>query len=317
MGVTTVLVPVDESEAEGLLAGGGSDGLVERTARLRRRVARVDAVREKLHALLFPLWRGGERPVWSVRRWVASLRSPGAAAASTGWDPFVQLFGRSLPVAGSDGRAVAAALVELVDLASDDDFAAQLGEMLSSFDPKAGVVWREAPAFAEDARCEERIAIQRAQISAAMSAGDPARALRPLARLSAWSQPVWRFDGHQLGELLALAGIGIVPEPPSALLEELPGRESAASATTATSPMPARLGAFAGTGGYLTSGAVQLLAGALRLGRSSIAKQVGASGEPPAVAMRHLRLLEEAVLFCETRGLGLWETAGLEWHEED
>ncbi|MFM2151959.1 MAG: hypothetical protein RL199_394 [Pseudomonadota bacterium] len=310
MGVTTVLVPVDEAEVEAWLEGGPVEEAVSRTARLRRRVARVDAVREELHALLFPHWAGAARPRWSVGRWVAALRRPGSASASTGWDPFVHLFGRSLPVTGADARAVAATLAGLVDLDDDDACALRLEASLSAVDARAGAVWRSAPAFREVEGVARRIECQRKKLACAVSAEDLAATLPPLARLVAWSRPVWRFDGHALGELLAIAGIGVPPEAPSALLEERFGIDAVASAA-----LPSGLGDFTGTGGYLTGSGVKLLAGALRLGRMAIAKRIGASGEPAAIAMRHLRLLEEAVVFCEAKGYGLWETAGLEWHE--
>jgi hypothetical protein len=310
VSVTTVLVPVDEAEVERVLAGGGVGDIAVRAARLRRRVARVDAVREEMHALLFRYWSGAIRPRWSVERWITALRAPGAATPSTGWDPFVHLFGRSLPVVGPDSRAVASTLADIVALEEDEAFSDRLAASLASLDEQAGSVWRGAPAFIDIETIAPRVEGQRARIVAAAASHELVDSLAPLARLSAWSQPVWRFDGHQLCELLALAGIGVTPEPPTALFEERFGVD----AVEATS-FPARLGDFAGTGGYLTSSAVQLLAGALRLGRTAIARQVGASGEPTQIAMRHLRLLEEAVLFCESRGLGLWETAGLEFHE--
>src|SRR4051794_8527879 len=64
VSVTTVLVPVLEPEAEALFAGGedarrAALEAIRRALVLRARVARVDAIRDELHDLLFAHWRSG------------------------------------------------------------------------------------------------------------------------------------------------------------------------------------------------------------------------------------------------------------------
>lgn len=319
MSVTTVLVPVLEPEAEALFEGGEAAaralaGLVDRARPLRARVARVDAMREELHDLLYPRWQGGhKRPGQAFSRILSAFRKVAPATASTGYDPFVQLFGRSLPVEAATPRQVAEALVQLV-AADETTFEATLGAQLDTLDARAGERYRREPRHPPPAKLEEAVAAEGALIAASLQAPSTLRpALDAVARLSAWSRPVWRLDGEMLPDLLRTLGIGVVAGRASGLFETAFEARPELAAVAGT--LPVRLADFSTAGTWLSSGDVKLLAGALRLQRLSIAKNAAESGENAELAMRHARLLEEAALFCEAEGFGLLEAAGVEWHD--
>jgi hypothetical protein len=317
VSVTTVLVPVLEPEAEGLFENGDAAGLRTRARRLRARVARVDAIREELHDLLFPRWKAANtaRPPLPLRL-IQALRKAKPAEASAGYDPFVHLFGRSLPVDGASPKAVVEALVKV--LAQDDAVADEtLAAHLTALDPRAGERLRQQPRPAVDEALDPAIDRELAKIRTAMSAQPPAlrAALDAVVRLSAWSFPVWRLDGEMLPDLLRAVGIGVTPGRARGLFETV--ADARPELVPLLDTLPARLPDFAGTGSFLTSGEVKVLAGALRLQRGVIARNAADSGENATLVMRHMRLLEEAVLFCEAEGLGLAEAAGVEWHDRE
>jgi hypothetical protein len=316
--VTTLLVPVLEGEAEAMVEGGAAakDALVPLVARARRwraRVAWVDAVRDELHELLWPLWSAAERPAdGPLARVLRLFRKPRPAEPSTGYDPFVQLFGRSLPLDAPTPREVAALLCA-VDRLDDAGFDAALLDQLGKLDPRAAQLLAHAPRPGVPEGLG--LAIEAAASDVAAAAADPSRplgdAVAGIARLSAWSQPLWRLDGDGLGEVLSALGVEVVVGPARALFEL--AVEAHPELEDRRARLPAALPGFEGAGGYLTSADVQLVAGALRLRRGQLAKNAAAA-EHPALLMRHGRLLEEAVLYCEAEGLGLLEAAGVEWH---
>ena len=314
MSVTTVLVPVLEPEAEALFEGEPAPELASRARTLRPRVARVDAVRDELHELLFPRWAEARaKPPNAVRRLASLFRRDQSAPASEGYDPFVQLFGRSLPLDGPP-RTVVEALARALQ-ADDDAFTEVVASHLRGLDARAEKLFRDAPTPPPPDELDAAIALETKAIATALAASPPelGAALDAVARLSAWSWPVWRLDGQMLPDLLRTLGIGVVSGRATALFEPL--AETRPAITAALPSLPERLPDFARAGSFLTSAEVRLVAGALRLRRGLIAKNVADSGESAALVMRDARLLEEAVLFCEARSLALLEAAGVEWHE--
>lgn len=317
MSATAVLVPVLEPEAEALVSGGDAakeavSDLVVRGERLRSRVAAVDAIREELHLLLFPRWQGPkEKPPGFFASLASYFQTRQPARRSQGYDPFVHLFGRSLPVAAPDSALVAKRLADLLAL-DDDAFLEALGKELALLDPAATGVWSQASLAPVPLR--EAIDRQTKALADAMSTEPPAfrTALDVVVRLSAWTQPVWRFDGEFLPDLLRTLGIGVEIERPielfEALVDEHPGWAQALS------KLPVALGSFDGAGAWLSSTQVKFVAGTLRLQRGRLADNASYVAHP-ALVMRHLRLLEEAIFFCEANGLALCEASGVEWHE--
>lgn len=310
MSVTTVLVPVDEAEAEALLSGEADvQTIVARTARLRARVARVDPVREPLHDLLFRTWDIARQGRPSLLARVRGLiQKPKSWSVPSGYDPFVHLWGRSLPVTGAHGGEVAEALQQV--LAADDGaFTAKLGEHLASLDPQAASVWAEAPRTVAVEGVEAAVRGQAKEVASAAAERRWTAALDALARLNAWSRPVWRLDGEMLPDVVSALGLRVMPGRATALFEGL-GLDEAAIES-----LPKRLASFHGAGTYLSSGEVKMLAGSLRLSRGRVAKNAAESGGAPELALRHLRLVDEAVRYCEAEHLGLIEASGVEWHE--
>ena len=318
MSATAVLVPVLEPEAEALVTGGAerdeaAAAVLARAKALRPRVARVDAIREELHGLLFPKWQGAkDRGPGFVQSIASYFRKREPAKASRGYDPFVHLFGRSLPVAAPDSKLVADRLAKLLAL-DDAAFDAALGQELALLDPAARTLWAQTSAV-EVPGIEAAVSGQLALLDEAMGTTPPAfpKALDVLVRLSAWSNPVWRFDGEMLPDLLRTLNIGVelggAVEPFEGIADAHPEWERALS------KLPLALGSFAGAGAWISSTQVRLIAGTLRLQRRRLADNASYT-EHPSLVMRHVRLLEEAIFFCEEQGLALSEAAGVEWHE--
>lgn len=322
MSATTVLVPLLEREGEALVEGGEArgvalDAIVARAGLLRPRVARVDAIREELHGLLFAQWpEGRERPVPYLLKVLRSLRPPRPVVRTFGYDPFVQLFGRSLPIEAPSPKAVAERLARLLTLDAAE-FEAQLTADLRGLDPAAGALFSASTAPPPPEGLDASIRAQARTIEETLASPSPSlrTALKAVVRLSAWSQPVWRFDGEMLPDLLRTLGIELAASGARELFEGLverrPGLEPLLK------KLPARLEDFAGVGAFLTSTDVRVLAGALRLQRQRIAQNARDNSENMRLALRHLRLLEEAVFFCEAQGLALAEAAGVEWHDRE
>lgn len=317
MSATAVLVPVLEPEAEALVSGGDAarealQSLTVRGERLRARVAAVDAIREELHLLLFPRWQGpNEKPPGFFAALLSYFQTRQPARRSQGYDPFVHLFGRSLPVAAPDSALVAKRLADLLAL-EDDAFLEALGKELALLDPAATKL--RADASLPPVPLSEAVEQQATVLSEAMAAAPPAfkQALDTVVRLSAWTQPVWRFDGEFLPDLLRTLGIGVEIERAVELFEPLVD-EHPAWAQELTK-LPVSLGSFDGAGAWLSSTQVKVVAGTLRLQRGRLADNASLTRNP-ALVMRHLRLLEEAIFFCEANGLALCEASGVEWHE--
>lgn len=321
MSATAILVPVLESEAKALIAPGGPSTdaqrhLLERAQTLRERVARVDAVREELHDLFFGKWKGlSERSPGFFASLGSYFRTRQPAAPSKGYDPFIHLFGRSLPIAAPDSAGVAQRLSKL--LAVDDaDFDESLGSELALLDPGARALWNSAPvnAAANVRVVPDAIATELAALTDALTGSSQnfAQALNIIVRLSAWSQPVWRFDGEMLPGLVRTLDLNIEWENASELFADTvaptPQRDRALSR------LPKSLDSFDGAGAWLSSTQVKFVANALRIQRRKLADNASYA-QTPVLVMRHLRLLEEAVFFCEANGLALSEAAGVEWHD--
>lgn len=322
MSVTTVLVPVLEPEVEAFFDGGaeGDRALataLRRAAPLRARVARVDAVREALHEVLFPAF---ERSLPRPSPFAAWLRrtlggGPVPAPRSTGYDPFVHLFGRSLPVTGAGAREVANRLGKLLPLEDESVFTAELAGDLRSLDPRAAELFLAEPAVAPPAELERRVRAQYARVRESLQAQppEPEVALDAAVRISAWSWPVWRLDGEMLPGLVATLGATAEPGPAESLFAEAASHRPELAASLER--LPKLLEGFSGPGTFLASQEVKLLARSLNLYASRIALNAATSGEAVPVLMRNVRLLEEALHFCEAQGLALSEAAGVEWHE--
>lgn len=308
-----------EPEAEGLLAGDASvrGALQARARTLRARVARVDAVREELHLALFHRWAAGQAraPTMldTLRGMIRRKLNGGATPRPEpgGYDPFVHLFGRSLPAAGRTGKEVAARIRTL--LAADDaTFTAGIAADLASVDPVARPLWEGAPVVEAPPELAGRIDSEADRVHASLAGESLRPALDGLARLSAWSWPVWRLDGEMLPPLLRTLGLTVQAGRADALFAE---RLDPETLEIKARTLPRGLGDFSGAGAFLSSTEVKSLAGSLRLYRARLAENLRASGEAEALLQRHLRLLEEAVLFCEAEDLALCEAAGVEWHD--
>jgi len=319
MSVTTVLVPVSETEAEALFAGrleaADIPGIVQRADRLRHLVAAVDSVREELHAVLFPKWEAGNSkpPTWTESILKPFVKQP-PPVISKGYDPFVHLFGRSLPVTGATSRDVVERLAKV--LAADEAAALSLlTEGLKSLSLRASERLQEASGKA--ASTESAIREQLARIDgAAISRGEmPAWrvAYDAITRVSAWSQPVWRLDGEMLPELIRQLGIGLEAGRPLSLFQEL--LDDHPEWEESTRDLQSRLKDFAGPGAFLSSTDVKLLAGAFRLKPGGIAQNAAVNASNPVLGLRNARLLEEVALYCESENLALAEAAGVEWHD--
>lgn len=320
MSATAVLVPVLESEVKALVAPGGPSAdaqgrLLERARTLRERVARVDAVREELHDLFFPKWKGpNERPPGFMSSLTSYFRKHEPAAVSKGYDPFVHLFGRSLPVAAPDSPSVAQRLSKLLTM-DDASFQESLGSELALLDPSARALWTNAPRAASEAPfVPTAVSAQMAALSHALRKSPPdfTQALDIVVRLSAWSRPIWRFDGEMLPDLVRTLDLNVEWENASDLFtgvfDPTPQRDRALSR------LPKALDSFDGAGAWLSSTQVKFVANALRIQKRRLA-DTASYAQTPALVMRHMRLLEEAVFFCEANGLALSEAAGVEWHD--
>jgi hypothetical protein len=232
---------------------------------------------------------------------------------SAGYDPDVQLFGRSLPAAGATPAEAARRVSDL--LAMDDGaFALAMGEDLATFDPAARDLWRNSvhdkplelePAFrSEVASAGSALTAEPPQLRAAWDA---------VVRLSAWVWPVWRIDGEMVNELLDTVGLTVKAEAPRPLFESFgTGRTSVAAALAS---LPGKLPSFSSAGACWTASSLKLLAGSLRLQSGRILQNVSRNADDPVATLRNIRLLSEAVFYCERAELGLAEAAGVEWHE--
>jgi len=318
VSATTVLVPVDEPEAEALLEGGepaphALDALKQRARTLRARVGRVDAVRDALHELLVPLWKASRPP---PPRWFDPLArlvtKPAPAPRSTGYDPFVQLWGRSLPLAGSTPEQVAARLQELLP-AGDEAFDRALAVELRALHPQAEALWASAPSPGHpglDAAIDAENARLRNSLGLSVRSLDPA--YQAIVRLSAWSQPIWRLDGELLPDLLRTLGATVVVRRATPLFEGL--FDARPELRPLADNLPKQLGNFDGAGGWLGGDDARSLVRSLRVNRLRVETNLAGSDDPES-AMREVRLLEEALLYCEKRGLALAEAAGVEWRD--
>lgn len=321
MSATTILVPISEPEARTLLAGGTAgeaavSAITERAATLRSRVAVVDAVREELHNLLFERWADAraEKPPSLLARLTARWRPAEPPRLPTGYDPLVHLFGRSLPAGGADARGVAERIRSLVAM-DNAAFREAIAADLGAFDPRAPAVFEQAftrvtnPGVGS-AMKNEALAVERAL---GREPPDAKGAYDAVVRLAAWSRPIWRLDGEMLGALMQAAALPIKPERAGVLFDEA-GRERPALAA-AVEKLPEGLPSFSGAGGYLSAAAVKLCAPSLRGGAGKAAQSAASSADDPPATLRNLRLLAEAILYCEAENLGLAEAAGVEWHD--
>lgn len=310
MSATTVLVPVSEDEVRRLLTGQRVEALGPRARLLRSRVAQVDAVREDVHSALYEGWENEQ---------AAALPRPGLLAAlgrrikpppvdgrlPTGYDPYIHIFGRSLPVAADAPVAVAERLAKL--LAMDDAaFATAINDDLRQLGAGAFTV----SAQAKPVEVEASLLQQLGALATALQAQPPQvrAAWDAVLRISAWSRPVWRLDGDLLSPFLTLLAVGTKPEPATELFKasglDLAGAQA----------LPAAIPSFSGGGGYFSVVAVKALAAALRF-QSRLVQTAQKTSDDPEVALRNLRLLSEAAFYCEREGLGLAEAAGVEWHD--
>jgi len=322
MSVTTLLIPIAAQEAEALLEGGaaGQAATAEMTARaatLRGRIAAVDAVRDELHDRLFASWPGA-RPVPPtaavLNALLRKLRPPPPTALPTGYDPFVHLFGRSLPVDGRTPKEVAERLHRILKL-DDAAFRVELAQDVRGLDAAAGERIRASLASLQPVDLAPAVSAEVARLQSAVARDPPdlTAALDSLVRLGAWSHPLWRLDGEMLPDLFETLGLTVKPEAAAPLFEELAFTRPEVQA--AIESLPSTLARFAGAGSYLSGTAVKVLSGSLRLnGGRLIENAVRNSGDPP-LTLRHLRLLMEAAFFCEAEDLGLAEAAGVEWHD--
>lgn len=320
MSVTCILVPLLEPEAEALFEGGASaaqarETIARRAGQLRARVARVDEIREELHELLFSRWEGSRYRAPSRLALVWRYFQPKKPAkAVSDWDPFVHLWGRSLPVGGKTSHLTAQRLTQLLEL-DDAAFESALAEDLHAFDPRAAERYLSEKAKPPPAGLDAAIGDQAAVAGRAVER--PPESLREavdaVARLSAWSWPVWRLDGEMLTPLLRTVGATVEATQASPLFEVL--KDEHPDLEKHLTRLPRALGDFAGAGAFLSSLDVKSLARSLRLYHSRVAMNVAESGENELIAMAHVRLLEEALLFCESQGLALIEAAGVEWHD--
>jgi hypothetical protein len=323
LSVTTVLVPVLESEAEALLAGQPTPELLPRAERLRRRVARVDGIREPLHELLYPRWEkeAGKHGIGGRRRSdhpfsrFTKLFAPKAEPPRipSGYDPYVHLFGRTFPLFRTAPRELAPRLIELLQ-ADNQAFSAELKKELQQLDSRGIELYDQATASFDSTELVRSVQRVQDKLTAAIGATLNARAAYDaLVTLSAWSQPVWRLDGDMLRELTRTLGITEAPGRAVSLFDEL--KDARPDIEPALKKLPDHLQDFAGAGAFWSSTEVKAVAGSMRLYRSKLARNAVENGEDPIATLRNLRLLEEAVLFCEAESLALAEAAGVEWHD--
>lgn len=315
MSVTAVLVPFAENEAEALLAANREEALrplLARARTLRPRLARLDGVREELHAALFHKWNheAGRAPSPLVQVWRLVTKARGEVREFAGYDPFVHLFGRSLPATGATSRDVAAAIARLCE-ADDAAFETALAADLRGLDPKAAGLFLEARTPAVEG-LDEAFGAEARRLEAGLSGEDYKAAFDALVRLQAWSRPVWRLDGAMLEGLLGDVGVQVEAGSGADFFQEAldPPPSEAALAR-----LPRGLETFSGPGAYFPAARVKVLAGALRLQRARIRANATQSDERTAIVLRHVRLVEEAALYCEAHDLGLCEAAGVEWHD--
>jgi len=309
VSVTCVLVPVPHAEAEALVVGDSSawERLTARASTFRPRVARVDAIREELHTLLFPRWQGA-RPPSVVDRLRAFFRQrPEPTIDFAAYDPYVHLFGRSLPLRARSASSHAERLAAAV-AANEDAFASALAADLASLDPRAAELFARTPVPTIDVI--PRIDRLRRRVAACVSGSESLKpAWDAVVRALAISGPVWRFDGEQLGDLLHTLGVGTEIGDASSLLRD------AGLPETRLTDLPKALGDFVGAGGFLSAGLAMTLGASLKLNRRRILANVRADGDAEAITLRHARLLEEALATCTHAGAGLAEAAGVEWHD--
>ena len=321
MSVTTLLIPVDEPEAEAVLAGGpGGADTIEAIARRARHwqacIACVDTVREDLHALLFHRWADSRGPREGLfARLLRPFRATPTARPSTGYDPYVQLFGRPLPVTVEPPREVAQVLRRLQTLELGPSLAL-LAEQLDKLDLRAGALLRQTTPTDDGGRLTAGLEREQHRIVTTLAAtGDLQPALVAIARMMAWSRPIWRLDGESLSGLLGTVGLPMGETTAQALFDELAVDRPEIDSRRAQ--LPTQLSDHAGTGAYLSSADVKGLAGALRLQRLTLARNAARGHDHPQLIMRHLRLLEEAICFAEASDSGLIEAAGIEWRRGD
>jgi hypothetical protein len=307
VSVTTVLVPVSTAEVDALERGDAVPALTERARLLRGRVAQVDAVREDLHSQLYDAWeqaqeaaapRGGLLAAIGrkIKPPIVEHRLP------VGYDPYVQLFGRSLPLADDSPVTIAERIPKVLAL-DGTAFTASMIEELG----RLGATDVAIPAASAPADLEAAIEAQQRQLHAALAARALRSAWDALLRLCAWSQPIWRLDGELLMPLLIASAVATKPEPATALFPNL-------SAAQVSETLPGAIPSFSGGGGYFTPAAVKELAAALRF-QSRIVQAARKAADDSDIALRNLRLLSEAAFYCEREGLGLAEAAGVEWHD--
>ena len=315
MSVTTVLIPVPEQVAETLVAGGplttaATASLIEEATPLRRLVATVDAVREELHACLYHHWAAGRPPsaAW-LRAVVGLFRRRHPILDTQGYDPFVHLFGRSLPIDGPSPRHVAESLRALLSEPPERGLAT-LADMIGQLDRRAAAVLRQqcvalpsATLSGQLSRLASAVAVD-ADVESSLN-----RSIEQLARLLSLTQPLWRLDGHTLPSILSAVGIEEQPGSPAPLYEELSLEQPALAPCMAA--LDSDLITHEGTGAFLSSSDVTRCLGAIRLRRATVMANA-ARAATPLITLRHLRLLEEALCYCELTGKGLLETSGLE-----
>jgi hypothetical protein len=311
---------LSEPEAELLVgpapaATAAIAALTERAKTLRSQVAAVDAVREDLHGLLYARWEQGRQkrrlpPL--LRALLRKVRPEEAPLLPAGYDPLVHLFGRSLPVAAPSPRAVADHLREVLVLRGDAYREALMAD-LRALDGNAGST--RLPDTRSPPELEAAIQSEWQRVVDALAEARAVVAWDALVRLSAWSRPIWRLDGELLGQLLEELGLTVRPDRATVLFEEL--ADERPELQSALELLPSKLLGFTGAGGYLSSTSVKLLAGSLRMSGARLLQNAGRNADDTEVTLRHLRLLSEAVFFCEEEGLGLAEATGVEWHDRD
>jgi len=315
MSVTTVLIPVPEQIAEALVAGGpqaatAASSLIAEAIPLRRLVSSVDAIREELHACLFPRWKAGRPPAAAWLKAVISLfRRQRPLLDADGYDPFVHLFGRSLPIDGPTPRDVATALRSLLADPPERGLAT-IAATIERLDRRAAEILRQQELVQGSARLEEQLKAMAQEVAVAEDSHSALqRSVGRLALLLSLTQPLWRLDGQSLPALLSAVGMEEPPGSPAPLYEEL------AAARPVLGPLLTELlptlVAHEGTGAFLSSSDVTRCLGAIRLRRTTVMTNA-ADAAAPLIVLRHLRLLEEALSYCELTGMGLLEAAGVE-----
>jgi hypothetical protein len=228
---------------------------------------------------------------------------------STGYDPFVHIFGRSLPVNGATSKDVTERLTKVLAMDAAA-LSAAIAEDLRSLDVRAPALFESATA---PTLTDLRPRLE-ALVEAASNVANVRSAYNAIVTLAAWSQPVWRLDGELLRDLVRTVGITVLPARPDALFAELKEQQPGVEAQLKSLPTVIE-GFVASAGSYWSSLDVKSVAGSLRLHRSTLAKNAVENAEDEIMTLRNLRLLEEAVFYCEAENLGLAEAAGVEWHD--